>query len=274
MAIALRQHLMSGIGQLRYEPITSRLRAFAGDTLLLDSTAARLVWEPRRILPCYWVPDADLRAELAAAEDDGADAAAAGAGQDVTFLDGPPVLPPMADFGRHTTPGTRFDLRSAGGSVAAFRPDDAELHAGVSIDFAGPTRWLEEEDEVVSHPRDPFHRIDVRVSSRPVEIRRDGVVLASSEHPHVLTETLLPPRYYFRREDVALDRLDPSETSTACAYKGWASYYALDGEDVAWTYADPLDDARPVDSEIAFFNERVDIVVDGTPVDRPRTPWS
>ncbi len=269
MALALRQHLMNGVGQLRFEPITSRLRAYLGDTVLLDSTAARLVWEPRRILPCYWVPDGEVRGEFAEDESD-----AAHADPDVVFLDGPPVLPPMAAFGVHTTPGRPLQLRVPAGSVAAFRPDDPELSGGVTIGFGGPSRWLEEQDEVVSHPRDPFHRIDVRVSSRPVQIRRDGVLLASSDHPHVLTETLLPPRYYFRPEDVALDRLTESDTSTACAYKGWASYYALDGADVAWTYREPLDDAKPVHAEIAFFNERVDVIVDGEPVDRPRTPWS
>ncbi|GAA4880135.1 hypothetical protein GCM10023203_33770 [Actinomycetospora straminea] len=82
-----------------------------------------------------------------------------------------------------------------------------------------------------------------------------------------------------------LDLLHPSATRTTCAYKGVASYWAVPDTatdttaagtptDVAWTYPDPLPDAVPVADMVCFFDERVDIVVDGRRGPRPLTPWS
>jgi uncharacterized protein (DUF427 family) len=91
----------------------------------------------------------------------------------------------------------------------------------------------------------------------------------------LLFETLLPVRFYLPREDVAV-RLEPSDTATYCAYKGRASYYSVpDGpRDVAWTYHEPLHDAEPVRDLICFFDERLDVIVDGKRRGRPVTPWS
>ena len=47
-----------------------------------------------------------------------------------------------------------------------------------------------------------------------------------------------------------------------------------DEDAVAWTYEDPLNDALPVKDLVAFYNERVDIEVDGEPQGRPQTQWS
>jgi len=98
--------------------------------------------------------------------------------------------------------------------------------------------------------------------------------VAESARPYLLFETGLPPRFYLPPEDVRTDRLARSDTRTACAYKGQASYWALDGRDVAWYYPEPLREAAEVTGRIAFFNERVDIVVDGERRERPVTPWS
>jgi uncharacterized protein (DUF427 family) len=91
----------------------------------------------------------------------------------------------------------------------------------------------------------------------------------------LLFETLLPVRYYLPRADVIVG-LQPSDTVTYCAYKGRASYFSLpEGpSDLAWTYLQPLREAEPVANRIAFFNERVDITVDGRLLERPVTPWS
>ena len=100
--------------------------------------------------------------------------------------------------------------------------------------------------------------------------------MAESRQPVLLFETHLPTRYYLPANDVNTNLLSPSETRTQCAYKGVAEYWSAAGEfhDVAWTYHQPLHDAAPVKDMIAFFNERVDIIVDGQPQPRPRTPWS
>jgi uncharacterized protein (DUF427 family) len=90
-----------------------------------------------------------------------------------------------------------------------------------------------------------------------------------------LFETLLPVRFYLPRADVVID-LEPSDTVSYCAYKGRASYLSVpDGPaDVAWTYHQPLREAEPVTDRIAFFNERVDVIVDGGRRGRPVTQWS
>ena len=108
-----------------------------------------------------------------------------------------------------------------------------------------------------------------------MRIERDGVVLAESRRPYLLFEPPLPVRYYLPVEDVRTDLLRPSEKRTFCAYKGRAAYLSLDNEpDAAWTYPQPLREAAEVTDRVAFFNELVDIVVDGTPLERPVTPWS
>ena len=158
---------------------------------------------------------------------------------------------------------------------AAFRADDPALAGYVIVDFDGFDAWYEEDERNVGHPRDPFHRIDIVHSSRHVRVERDGVLLAESTRPALLFEPPLPVRYYLPPEDVRDDLLSPSETRTFCAYKGEASYLSLaDEADIAWTYPAPLREAAEVTGRVAFFNERVDLVVDGTPLERPVTPWS
>lgn len=142
------------------------------------------------------------------------------------------------------------------------------------VDFDGFDAWYEEDERNLGHPRDPFHRIDIVHSSRHVRVERNGVLLAESSRPHLLFEPPLPVRYYLPAEDVRAE-LDPSEKRTFCAYKGEASYLSVEGEaDVAWIYRAPLREAAELTNRVAFFNERVDIAVDGTPLERPVTPWS
>ena len=274
MALSLTQHMARSRAELRFHPLQTRLRARLGDEPVLDSVAGHLIWEPKRVVPVFGAPADDLIATLEPTT----------GGRDVPGVaaelgSGPPVLTPAVPFQHHSTPGTPFDVRTGGGTVvadAAFRPDDPELANLVFLDFA-PFRWWEEEAECLGHPRDPFHRIDVWPASRRVEVSLEGRTLASSDKAMVLTETSLPPRYYFPREDVATDLLDPSDHKTTCAYKGHADHlsagYADDGDSIAWVYEQPRNAARGVTGLVAFYNERVEVSVDGVPQERPRTPW-
>ena len=271
----LRDILMGQLGALRWEPTDKRIRAMAGDVTVVDTTRALLVWEPKRVVPSYAVPAADIAAEIVA----GGDGAAAP--EHPPTLQGRPVYDPSVPFAVHTAPGEAVTL----GGAAGFRPADPELAGYVVLDFRAFDAWYEEDERNVSHPRDPFHRIDIVHSSRHVrvEAERSGdeasgrgrsETLAESSRPYLLFETSLPVRYYLAPEDVRMDRLAPSPTRTACAYKGEASYWALEGRDVAWTYREPLREAAEVTDRVAFFNERVDIIVDGERLERPITPWS
>jgi uncharacterized protein (DUF427 family) len=152
---------------------------------------------------------------------------------------------------------------------------DEDLSGFVSVEWSAVDRWLEEEEEAVGHPRDPFHRIDIRLSSRHVEVSLDGETVADSRRPVLLFETGLPVRHYLPRDDVRMDLLTPSEKRTTCAYKGHASYFSAPSDpDIAWTYEEPLPDAEQIRGLIAFFGEHSDIAVDGQLLDRPRTEWS
>jgi uncharacterized protein (DUF427 family) len=163
-------------------------------------------------------------------------AAASGGGPvDAPEFAGRPVYDPSVPFTVHTARGEPVTVAGAAG----FRLADPDLDGYVVLDFGG------------------FR------------------VLADSGRPVLLFEPPLPVRYYLPPADVALDLLEPSETRTTCAYKGHtSSYWALQGRDVAWSYAEPLREAAEVTGRIAFFNEHVDITVDGERLERPSTPWS
>jgi uncharacterized protein (DUF427 family) len=188
-----------------------------------------------------------------------------------------PVYDPRIAFRVHTVDGEPLDVLAGGVSRegAAFRLVDGNLAGYVVLDFGAFDAWYEEDELNVAHPRDPFHRIEIVHSSRHIRVERDGQVLADSVRPHLLFESMLPVRYYLPAEDVSTAILRPSTTKTFCAYKGQASYWSLDGfDDIAWTYTNPLREAAEVRDRIAFFNEHVDLIVDGKPHDRPVTPWS
>ena len=146
------------------------------------------------------------------------------------------------------------------------------------LDFDVFDTWLEEDEPNIAHPRDPFHRIDILPSSRQVSFELDGEVFAESSRPTLLFETLLPTRYYLAREDIRAE-LVPTKTQTWCAYKGQASYWSAtvggrEVPDLAWTYESPLREAAQVRGLVAFFDERVDVTLDGQRLERPVTPWS
>jgi uncharacterized protein (DUF427 family) len=264
--------LMGELESLRYEPTEKRIRATFGDRTVVDSTSALLVWEPKRVVPSYAVPVGDVDGEIVAAADS---AAADLAAVDAPMLGDRPVLDPSIPFVVHTADGEALAVRVDGRAAAAFRPSDPALHDHVILDFYGFDAWYEEDERNYAHPRDPFHRIDIVHSSRHVRVELDGATLADSRRPCLLFETGLPTRYYLPADDVRTDLLQPSDTRTACAYKGHASYYSAAGaDDVAWTYREPLREASEVTDYVAFFNERVDLVVDGERLERPVTPWS
>lgn len=267
MAVRLGNHLMSLTDQLRYEPVSRRVRATYDGHPVLDTTDAALVWEPRRVVPMYAVPPGDISAELAprpsAAVPDHL----------------PPLLGP-AGFALHLLDGQSYDVRVAGRvlEASAFRPDDPDLDGRVVVEWA-PFDWVEEAQPVIGHPHDAFKRIDVLPGDRHVVVSLDGQVLADTRRAVALYETSLPVRWYLPREDVRTDLLEPSDSTSVCAYKGHASYFSLAGggpgtRDVAWTYVDPLHDAAGVKGLVCFYSERTDLTVDGVDVPRPLTLWS
>ncbi|BBX05169.1 hypothetical protein BST36_13550 [Mycolicibacterium moriokaense] len=153
--------------------------------------------------------------------------------------------------------------------------------------FAGLVRfrwdtlsWFEEDEPIYGHPRNPYARVDALRSHRHVTVALDGVVLADTHTPVLLFETGLPTRYYIDRTDVAFEHLERSTTQTLCPYKGVTSGYwsvrVADAlvPDLAWTYETPLPAVAPIANLVAFYNEKVDITVDGVQLARPSTHFS
>jgi uncharacterized protein (DUF427 family) len=279
MSTRVRAALASTFGELRHEPIGKRIRAEAAGDVVVDSTRAVLVWEPRRVVPTYAVPRDDLRAELTPGR--AVDRAAEDVGLRLPDVTSRPILDPSIPFAVHTADGEGADVVTPAGrtlAAAAFLVADEDLPGYVVLDFDAFDAWYEEDVPTVSHPRDPFHRIDAFPSSRSVRLELDGEVLAESSRPVLLFESMLPTRFYLPREDVRVE-LTPSPTTSTCAYKGQATYWSpvVGGRtvpDLAWSYEDPLREAEPVRSLVCFFDEQVDVVLDGVRRERPVTPWS
>ena len=157
-------------------------------------------------------------------------------------------------------------------------PDEAiTRHEGglIEIDFGFPDQWLEEDEELIGHARDPFKRIDSRMTSRHIRVSIGGQTVADTRRAVALFETGLPTRWYIPRDDVSAELIRNATHHTICAYKGHATHWDVAGEKaIAWSYKLPLNDAVPVRSMIAFYNERADIEVDGELEEPPRTQWS
>jgi uncharacterized protein (DUF427 family) len=244
--------------------------------VVIDSTRAWIAWEPRRVVPSYAVPQGDIHGALVEQTQD-----AVAEEHVVQMGDGRPVLDPRTGFSIHTTPGRAFDITTDAATLAgaAFMPGDALFDGYAILDFQAFDEWREEDELLVAHARDPFKTVDTRRSSRRVVVEIAGITIADSTRSTMLFETYLPTRYYLPREDVRMELLHPTETTTACAYKGIASYWSatVDAtvvQDVAWSFPHPHNYAEAVKDMLSFFNERVDIAVDGERLERPHTPWS
>lgn len=158
---------------------------------------------------------------------------------------------------------------------------EPEVDGYVRVPWEAADRWLEEDEEIIVHPHDPYHRIEVLRSSRLVRVLVIGELVAESSRPRILFETGLPPRYYLPRNDVRMESLEPVDIRTGCAYKGWATYWDAVTSNgrvpaVAWSYPEPLREGELVQDLLCFFQERSEIAVevDGVAAETPPTPWS
>jgi uncharacterized protein (DUF427 family) len=134
--------------------------------------------------------------------------------------------------------------------------------------------WIEEDEEIFGHARDPYSRVDVRPSSRRVQVTFNGEVVAQTQRGMFLFETGHPTRYYIPQQDVRMEFLTRSDRTTVCPYKGTASYWSLrvgdrTAEDAVWDYLDPLPDCPRIAGYLCFYPEKVDrIEVEGEPQPR------
>ncbi|KAK4561098.1 hypothetical protein LTR86_005053 [Recurvomyces mirabilis] len=151
-----------------------------------------------------------------------------------------------------------------------------DLAGLVKIDFDSVDQWFEEASPIFVHPKDPFKRIEIIQSTRPIRVLIDGQQVAKTTTSQHLYETGLPARFYLPMTDVDPAVLRPSKTKTKCPYKGEAEYYSVEvngklHEDVVWYYNRPTIESAQVVSLLCFYNEKVDIELDGKILERPKT---
>ena len=242
---------------IRVEHSRKRVRIFLAGELVADTTAPLLVWEVP-YYPTYYVPAGDIVAKLVPA----------GSASDARLGD--------AELFTVQVPGGTAADRAARKYPAS---PARQLHDAVRFDWDAMSEWLEEDEPVYTHARDPHTRVDILASSRHVRVEIDGVPVADSRSPRILFETGLPPRYYLPLSDVRTDLLRPSSTISHCPYKGTAAYWSVDTgtalhEDVVWIYRTPLPESQKVAGLAAFYDEKVDVFIDGVAQPKPHTKWS
>jgi uncharacterized protein (DUF427 family) len=245
-------------GSVRIERSAKRVRAFLGGEAVVDTTRPVLVWEVP-YYPTYYLPLDDVRTELLVPDGIVAHSPSRGEGQ-------------------------TFSVRAGGKEAAgaALHYEDSpieELRDLIRLDWDSMDAWFEEDEEVFTHPRDPYTRVDILPSSRHVRVEVDGVTVAESASPRLLFETGLPVRYYLPKTHVRMELLTPSDSVSHCPYKGQAEWWSVrvgDGlrDDLAWSYRTPLPESQKIAGLVAFYNEKVDIYVDGVLQERPHTKFS
>lgn len=146
------------------------------------------------------------------------------------------------------------------------RGEQDDIRDFVGFEWNAMDEWFIEDEEAFGHARHPYLRVDVRDSSRRVQVAVNGVTLADTTKATFLFETGLPPRYYIPVQDINSDYLRPVATHSVCPYKGLASYYDLvvDGrtvEDGAWYYPTPERGLESLMGKVAFYNEHDDITI-------------
>jgi uncharacterized protein (DUF427 family) len=239
-------------------PTAKRVRAVFDGLAVADSTSVQLMLESGS-LPVYYFPVEDVRSDLLFP----------GTRQETSPARGRATYLTIAT-GQRTAPNAAWRYKAS-------PKGSPDLSGNVAFHWRHMDAWFEEDEEVIAHARDPFHRIDILRSGRHVQVRMSGTIVADTRGSRMLFETGLPVRYYIPRDDVDLGLLTPSGTETACAYKGRTSQYwgnRGDMRDVAWSYESPLPEAGAIAGLVCFFNERVDITIDGAAQPHPRTPWS
>ena len=242
---------------LRLETSPRRVRIFFNGVPVVDSNKTQLLFG-QRPYPLYYFPRDTVKDDLLVASGRTEQSPSRGT-------------------------ATFYDLEVGGDRAvdAAWSYVDSSLEGLeglVSFDWAN-VDVFEEDEQVYVHPKDPYTRVDILRSSRHVEVSIDGQVVADTTRPTILYETGLPARYYIPKTDVRMDLMQPSTVHTECPYKGTASYWSPTvndhvHENLVWEYPIPTHESVKIAGLVCFYNEKVDITVDGELQERPRSPFS
>lgn len=235
--------------RLLFDPFPRRVRAVLGGETVLDTLHGMLLHESN-LLPQLYLPRGDIRDDL------------------LTRTDHRTHCPFKGDASYWSV---TVNDRTADNAVWSYLdplPEAAWLRDHVALYWSAMDAWFDEDDEVAGHLRDPYHRVDVRSTSRHVRVVAGDEVLAESRRAVLLSETGLPNRFYLPADDVCTDLLEPSGTHTVCPYKGTASYRGLRTPsglitDAVWGYPEPLDGVRAIRGHLCFSAAGIETWVDG-----------
>ncbi|TFY78479.1 hypothetical protein EWM64_g5538 [Hericium alpestre] len=227
------------------ESSPKRVRVLFGGHWIADTTQAKLVWE-HAFYAHYYFPQSAVSDKY---------------------------LKPSSSDSNSKTYDVVVGNRRAEAAAISFK--DGDFKGLVKIVFGKMDAWFEEEEQIFVHPKDPYKRVDVLQSARHIRVEVDGVEVANTKKPLLLYETGLHVRTYLPKTDTRLDLLVPSELTTECPYKGVANYYNVNmpsgkkHENIVWWYRSPLPDCVDIKGYVAFYDEKVDVWVDGEKAKRP-----
>jgi uncharacterized protein (DUF427 family) len=228
------------------EPLRRRMSVVLGGSIVVRSDDAVLLFEPG-LYPVAYFPLGDIAADVLQATDH---------------------RTTHANLGETKW----FDVVGGDGQVArraAWQHVDPPPHAAgfrdhVAFAWRKMDAFYEEDERILGHAADPYHRIDIRRSSRHLVVRKDNQLVADTHAPLVLYESGFAPRWYVPRADVVAEALHPVKEQTFCPYKGLASYYSIgDARHAAWSYRAPFAEMARIADLVSFEPDQVEITIDG-----------
>lgn len=229
--------------KLLFSPFPRRIRAVLAGRAIADSERAMLLHESN-IFPVVYLPQDDVAMEL------------------LTMTDRTTHCPFKGDASYWTITAGDTVAADAAWSYETPIESAAWLQGYLAIEWSRMDRWFDEDDEIFGHIRDPYHRVDARPTSRHIQVRIDGRVVADTTSAFVVSETGAANRHYIPSADVRADEFTRSETTTHCPHKGDSVYWHHDESgtiDVAWSYPTPLEEASRVAGHWCFDGPNVEI---------------
>ncbi|OCB40621.1 hypothetical protein A5676_10675 [Mycobacterium malmoense] len=227
------------------EPLRRRMRVRLADRWIADSQDVMLLHEPGRY-PVAYFPLADIEDGVLLAED---------------------RLTQHKDLGDTQWFSVKVAEREASHAAwqhTALPPHARALDARLAFAWRAMDAFYEEDERVVGHAADAYHRIDIRSTSRHLLVRDGDRVIADTQHPLALYESGFAPRWYVPRADIDDSALELVDTQTFCPYKGICSYYDIGGRKrAAWSYLNAWREVTRVTDLVSFEPDRIDVYLDG-----------
>jgi uncharacterized protein (DUF427 family) len=227
------------------EPLRRRMRVRFGDTWIAESEKVVLLFEPGHY-PMAYFPEADIA---------------------------PSTLERMEHTTRHRDlgPTSWYTVRAGGKSAPRgawqhidLPPYASELKGHIAFAWPAMDAFYEEDERILGHAADNYHRIDIRQSSRQLIVSHGDKIIAQTKRPLVLYESGFAPRWYVTREDIDGSALVPVQHQTFCPYKGLCSYYDIgDARLAAWSYPEAYPEVRRISNFVSFEPDMVTVELEG-----------